>query len=70
MSKRVSNKRRNRQNKAPARSRIHLGFHKTRQLNNLNAAAGKHSQDEEVMKSINAAISRILPKRFFRRGVR
>jgi hypothetical protein len=70
MSKRVSNKRRNQLNKAPARSRIHLGFHKTRKLNNLNAAAGKHSQDEEVMTVIRAAIRGILPKRFFRRGVR
>jgi len=69
MSKRVCNKR-GRQRVPPSRSTIHLGYQKRRRLDALNTAYDRAGGDYVTMQNIRAAMSTILPARFFRRGIR
>ena len=83
MSKRVSNKRRSQQQKAPARStRIRLGFYRKRRIGNVERAMEAHRKktvlgapmDDEskaAMKALNKVLSSLMPKKKIEhRGVR
>jgi len=69
MSKRVCNKR---GEHVGARCRIHLGYHKRRRIEHLSDAEqnARMKGDSEMIKAIEKAIKKVLPQRFFRRGVR
>lgn len=82
MSKRVSNQRRSKMHKAPARStRVRLGFYRQRRITKVEAAMEKHRrehvigapmgrEDKETFAALNAALMKLMPKRMERRGVR